>query len=226
MTNELPEDLVIRRSRRARKLTLQVDQRSGAVILTLPLRVSKAEGLEFVDRQSDWIAQNRAALPEAATLLPGTEVPILGVAYTIVYDAKTGRKPLLDPDAKTLTVGGSESEALNRVRRFLRSLAQDTITPKAQTMAAKLGVKISHIRMGNQYSRWGSCNSQGVLAFSWRLIGAPEWVLDYVIAHEVSHLKEMNHSPRFWRVVATLVDTTDDARHWLKTEGAMLHRIG
>ena len=123
-------------------------------------------------------------------------------------------------------MGGAETEFQNRVRRFLRQFATDSIAPKARQMAATAGRPVQQVRIGDQKTRWGSCTSDGVLSFSWRLICAPEWVVDYVVAHEVAHLIEMNHSLQFWAVVERLYGSHSRPRAWLKRYGASLQRIG
>lgn len=220
------DDLVVRRSRQAKRLLLRVDPRSGAAILTLPWRVPLAEGRAFVARHEGWIAKARAALPPQASLAPGSSLTILGTAITLLHDPAAGRRPVFDPEAARLTLGGAESEFQNRVRRFLREHAAAHITPKARAMADSAGRAILQIRIGDQKSRWGSCTADGVLSFSWRLICAPEWVVDYVVAHEVAHLVELNHSQQFWAVVDRLYGNHSRPRAWLKRYGASLQRIG
>ncbi|MDA5194485.1 M48 family metallopeptidase [Govanella unica] len=225
-TNPDSPDLVVRRSRQAKRLLLRVDPRTGAAVLTLPWRVPLAEGHAFVARHEGWIARARAALPPSTALTAGSVVPILGTDITIRHDPAAGRRPQYDPTAGTLTLGGELSELPNRVRRFLRQFAADLIGPKTRAMASKANRPLQQIRIGDQKSRWGSCTSDGVLSFSWRLICAPETVVDYVIAHEVAHLIEMNHSPRFWAEVETLYGPHSRPRAWLKRYGASLQRIG
>lgn len=228
MTDRAPrhDSLIIRRSPRAKRMLLRVDTRSGAVVLTLPARVPEAEGLAFVERQQPWIARARAALPPTIRFEPGATLPILGHNYTVHHDPKARRTPTLDPAAATLTVGGDAAEVANRIRRFLRSHALSVIAPKTAALVERIGHPPVRVRVGDPRSRWGSCSSSGMLSFSWRLVLAPEWVVDYVIAHEVAHLQEMNHSARFWKVVASLVPTAEAARTWLRREGQALHRIG
>lgn len=220
------EPVIIRRSPRAKRMLLRVDARSGAVILTLPPRVPEAEGLAFVERQRAWIARTRSALAPVGGFGIGDSVPILGQSHQILHDPASPRQPQRDDAARTLTVGGEATEVANRVRRYLRAEAQDLLLQKTRDTAARLGRSFSRIRIGDPRSRWGSCTSSGTISYSWRLVMAPDWVVDYVVAHEVAHLAEMNHSPRFWKLVDELVPHRARARAWLRKNGAALQRMG
>lgn len=222
----MDKQLVIRRSRRAKRMLLRVDARSGAVILTLPPRVPEAEGLAFLERQRDWVNQTRAQLPPETAFAPGSTVPILGTAYRIRHDPGAPRRPQRHELTRCLVVGGEATEVANRVRRYLRAEAQRLLEDQARRLAASAGLHFSRIRIGDPRSRWGSCSTTGTLSFSWRLVMAPPWVLDYVVAHEVAHLKEMNHSERFWHLVDKLVPDSRQARAWLKDKGPALQRMG
>jgi hypothetical protein len=112
------------------------------------------------------------------------------------------------------------------VHDFLKREARRELQKSAQAHAEALSVRVKRLSIRDQSSRWGSCTSAGSLSFSWRLILAPPFVLDYLAAHEVAHLVEMNHSPRFWRVVARVCPSVERAKRWLDTYGNDLHRYG
>lgn len=220
------DSVIIRRSARAKRMLLRVDTRSGAVILTLPPRVPESEGLAFVERQRAWIARTRSALPEGTDFGPDATVPIFGLPHRIAHDPMAPRRPSRDDQAGILTVGGEREEVANRVRRYLRAEAETLLQDKSRATADRLGRSFTRIRIGDPRTRWGSCTSGGTISYSWRLVMAPLWVIDYVVAHEVAHLAEMNHSPRFWKLVDDLVPHSDRARAWLKQNGAALQRMG
>ena len=111
---------------------------------------------------------------------------------------------------------GDPAHLPRRVRDHLTALAKRDFAARARATAARIGKGIARVGVRDPKSRWGSCSSSGALSFSWRLIFAPEAVIDYVVAHEVAHLVEMNHGPRFWRLVATLVPDVDKPRAWLR----------
>ena len=126
----------------------------------------------------------------------------------------------------SLVVAGDAAHLRRRVIDFLKREARRDLEPRILHHASALGVTVKAIRLRDQTSRWGSCTGSGHLSFSWRLVMAPPYVLDYLAAHEVAHLREMNHSRRFWRLVEALCPQTRQARAWLNAEGAKLHAIG
>jgi predicted metal-dependent hydrolase len=131
-----------------------------------------------------------------------------------------------DSGDRILCVAGGVEHVDRRVSDFLKREARHDLQRSAEAYADELGVKVKRLSIRDQSSRWGSCTSAGSLSFSWRLILAPPYVLDYLAAHEVAHLVEMNHSARFWRVVARVCGSVERAKVWLDTHGNDLHRYG
>jgi hypothetical protein len=127
---------------------------------------------------------------------------------------------------RLLCVAGEIAHVDRRINDFFKREAERDLRAASRRYAAKLGVAIKRISVRDQSSRWGSCSNTGVLSFSWRLILAPSFVLDYLAAHEVSHLVELNHSPRFWRLVGRLYQDAERAKVWLDVHGTDLHRYG
>jgi predicted metal-dependent hydrolase len=197
----------LRRHRRARRYTLRIHPSDREAILTIPPRGTIADAKDFAQRHGGWIAARLGRLPKAAPFLPGTVLPLRGVPHRIVH--RPGVRGTVWPETRDM-------------KREVRADLQDAV----QSCAEALGVKVKRLSIRDQSSRWGSCTSAGSLSFSWRLILAPPHVLDYLAAHEVAHLVEMNHSPRFWRVVAKVCDHVDRAKSWLDTHGNDLHRYG
>ena len=216
--------LRIRRSDRARRMLLRVESREAAVILVLPRKASVREGLQFIEEKTDWIARRLDSLPPRVPFLPGAVVPLLGDDHVIAHDPDL--RGGVRRDAGTIRVHGHEADVPTRVRVWLRREARRELSDRARAKAAQLGRRLGRITVRDTRSRWGSCSSSGNLNFSWRLYMAPETVADYVVAHEVAHLAEMNHGPRFWDLVSSLTDDVAGARHWLRQEGAVLHRYG
>ncbi|MEM8728533.1 MAG: SprT family zinc-dependent metalloprotease [Pseudomonadota bacterium] len=213
-----PVPVVLRRSAQARRLSLRVSQLDGRVTLTLPRGVSEEEALAFAETKGDWVRSHLAARGGDVAIEPGAVVPIEGQLRDI--RCGPGRSVRLEEGA--LVVPSSRTAA--RVQGFLKELARDRLAAASDHHAAALGRRYTRLSLRDTRSRWGSCSSSGGLMYSWRLIMAPPWVLDYVAAHEVAHLAEMNHSPAFWAVVAELYGPCDGARRWLRTEGPGLHR--
>jgi predicted metal-dependent hydrolase len=165
-----------------------------------------------------------AALAPAMPFAPGVRVPIGGVKHRLQPDPDAQGSPFLH--RRTLVVPGAVENFRRRTLDFMRAEARRRITARIAPHAAALGVAHGPIRVKDTRSRWGSCAPDGTLAFSWRLVMAPEWVMDYVVAHEVAHLKELNHSPRFWAHLAKLTPHREEAVAWLTKEGPALLRIG
>ncbi|MDK3017026.1 M48 family metallopeptidase [Pseudodonghicola flavimaris] len=214
-----PVALTLRRSARARRISLRISQLDGRVTLTLPNGAREAEALSFAREKESWIRDHLAARGADLQVGPGALLPIEGRDRQLV--PATGRRVVLGPER--IEVPGPAVAA--RLQGWLRQLARDRLTAAADHYAALLGKGYSRITLRDTRSRWGSCSSQGALMFSWRLILAPPEVLRYVAAHEVAHLAEMNHSAAFWAQVARIYGPYEAPRHWLRQHGADLHRI-
>lgn len=216
--------VVWRRSSRARRVSLRIDPRAAQVVVTLPPRSGRRAGMALLTTHASWVMQRLAGLAPAVQFAPGTEVPIGAVPHVIRHEPRARGGAWLEPGA--IVVSGAPEFLPRRVADFLRAEAKRRIAVLAAKHADALGVKPRAIRMKDTNSRWGSCAPDGVLAFSWRLVMAPDWVLDYVVAHEVAHLREMNHSARFWAHVERLTPNKDAAVEWLRQHGPALLRVG
>lgn len=214
----------VRRSARARRILLNVGVHDGRVELVLPRGASRREGAAFVRTQTGWIARQLAAVGGPVPFADGARIPLRGGEIEIARTGTRSALPVLDGDR--LLVGGREDTLPGRVRRWLQTEALAEIRPRAHEMGALLGRTPRRVSVRDTRSRWGSCSRDGNLSFSWRLVMAPEEVLAYVVAHEVAHLRELNHGPRFWKLVDRLCDDVPAARAWLRTHGANLHRYG
>jgi len=220
---ELPGDppipLVLRRSARARRFSLRVSRLDGRVTLTLPARAAEAEALAFARSRADWLRRALADRPAARPVAAGDWLPVEGRPRRLMPGP--GRSVRLDAD--TLWLPGDPAQTGRRAAAFLRTLARDRLALACDRHAARLGRRPAALVLRDTRSRWGSCTAGGRLMFNWRLAMAPPAVLDYVAAHEVAHLAQMNHSPAFWAVVEMLLPDHAAARRWLRAEGAALH---
>lgn len=214
----------IRRHTRAGRMSLRIDQQDGSIVLTLPPHLATRHGLAFAMSKADWLAARLAALPANIPFADGIALPLLGVPHRLRHDPD-GRGVVWVAEGE-IHVAGHAEHFDRRLTDWLKRRAREEITARALPMAASLGRPVGSIRLKDTRSRWGSCSSRGDLAFSWRLLLAPAEVLAYVVAHEVAHLSEMNHSAAFWRLVDDLVADAETARAWLKRNGAQLHRYG
>ena len=219
----------MRRHRQARRYTLRIDAASREVVLTMPPRGSVKEAKEFAQKHGGWIAARLKRLPEATPFAHDTEVPLRGVPHRIVH--RRGERGTVwtetDEHGKRALVRRRRGPHVNRrIGDFLKRRRSTTSRRRAGATRRRSAFRSSAYRVRDQSSRWGSCSNTGVLSFSWRLILAPPYVLDYLAAHEVSHLVELNHSPRFWRLVGRLYPDVERAKVWLDVNGTDLHRYG
>ena len=216
--------LRIRRNPRARRLILRIDGDGDGVVVTLPRHAAVEEGLDLARSKAAWIARQLDRLPPRVPFADGAVVPLLGVDHRVRHD-DTRRRPVRR-GAGEIVVAGRPEHLARRLTDWLRGEARRSIAPRAHDKAGRLGRTAARITLRDTRSRWGSCSVDGKLSFSWRLVLAPEHVLDYVVAHEVAHLVEKNHGPRFWDLVARLTGDVETARAWLGAYGAGLHRYG
>ena len=220
----------VRRHAGARRLTLRVSRTSRAVIVTIPVQCDLNEAGTFLSRHIDWVKERLDSLPDPVPFREGVAMPLRGEAHKVVFtgEARTrivtvvavpGHRP-------EIRVPGSLETAPRRLRDWLFAEARRDLEQRVANHARKLGLKASKIAVRDQTSRWGSCSTTGVLSFSWRLILAPPHILDYVAAHEVAHLAEMNHGPHFWALVKRAMPDFEAAKRWLLIYGLDLHRYG
>ena len=213
----------VRLDPRARRIVMRVNPTTGAVTVTAPARAGKRAALAFAAGETQWITRQLERMPKPVALMPGAVVPYLGVAHPVRQALVRGPAPVWACEG-ALLVSGRPEHAGRRLTDFFKQQAKDQFAARALEYAARLGARPSRISVRDTKSRWGSCSHGGSLSFSWRLIFAPDFVRDYVVAHEVAHLKEMNHSPRFWAQVKLLSPEHDQAQQWLRENGRSLLR--
>ncbi|HRY07931.1 MAG TPA: SprT family zinc-dependent metalloprotease [Hyphomicrobiaceae bacterium] len=238
--SDLGADVEVRRHPAARRLTLRVSQTRRAVIVTVPMRCNLLEAGSFLHRNIDWVRERLGSIPEPIDFELGAVVPLRGKPHTLHFTGVRDRGPRVrriaagerrttDPSQAsyaTLQVSGPIEYAAPRLTDWLFGEARRDLDERVMNHATNLGLTAKRITVRDQSSRWGSCSTTGTLSFSWRLILAPPLILDYVAAHEVAHLKEMNHGPRFWQLVRRTMPQMDEARQWLHIYGMDLHRYG
>jgi predicted metal-dependent hydrolase len=220
--------VAVRRDRRARNYTLRLKGAAATPVLTMPHYGSLKEARAFLDRHSGWLLRQIEKTPPPRPISDGARIPFRGVAHLVRHAPES--RGTVTPDSEdglpVLRVAGAEEHLSRRVLDYLRREARRDLEPAVLRYAAALGVRAKAIRIRDTISRWGSCSASGELSFSFRLVMAPPFVLDYLAAHEVAHLREMNHSRRFWRLVEEICREHERARTWLLAEGPALHAIG
>jgi predicted metal-dependent hydrolase len=222
----------VRRHPAARRLTLRVGKTKRAVIVTVPGDCRMDEASRFLRNNLDWVRERLGRVPEPVPFADGSKIPLRARPHRICFTGSGRAKAVVAIEAGVgsslprLNVSGRLEHAPRRLKDWLVEQARADLDTCVALHAGKLGVKARRITLRDQTSRWGSCTAGGILAFSWRLVLAPAHVLDYVAAHEVAHLLEMNHGPRFWKHVARCMPRLEEAKRWLRNHGADLHRYG
>ena len=214
----------IRQNTRARRMILRIDNNINGAVVTLPSWTSEREALLMVQEKSDWVLAKLDNMPTKILFENGVQIPFLGEYHIVCHDPN--QKEIVKKNENEIRLGGGEEHLPRRLGDWLRKEAKIIIQPKAIEMAKKLNKKIGRISIRDTKSRWGSCAASGNLSFCWRLILTPEWVLNYVVAHEVSHLRHMNHGSEFWQTVSDFNVRGDAARVWLRKNTEQLHRYG
>jgi predicted metal-dependent hydrolase len=215
---------VIRRSG-MKRMNLRIDAKRGRVCLTLPRFAPLGPAMRWVTEKRPWVEAQLAALPGSDPIRPRMTIPVGDMSYRLDWDESWPRTPRIDGDS--LCVGGPLAALGPRVIRWLKRQALDRLTLETRAFAAKAGVSVETIGIGDPTSRWGSCSASGAIRYSWRLILAPDHVLRATAAHEVAHRIHMNHSPVFHALVADLLEADPKpARRWLRAHGSGLHGFG
>lgn len=228
----LDAPVTVRMSPQARRFVLSVNDARRTGVLTMPAHASLEDAGDFLARHYGWLRARLAKIPQAVPFVHGQTMPLRGVEHVIDFAGPGRRRGVVWVDGAAadgrsrVCVAGDPAHAPRRLKDWLKREARAELTARANRHAANLGVAPKRIAVRDQTSRWGSCSSSGVLSFSWRVILAPPLVLDYLAAHEVAHLKEMNHSPAFWSLVRRTMPRMDEGRRWLKQHGSALHRYG
>jgi predicted metal-dependent hydrolase len=218
--------ITLKANPRARRYIVKVHPSTGEVSVVAPDSRSLERALDFAREERDWIAQRLAHVPKPVPLARGKKLMFRGQEHLIRFGARRKRPVWIDYQAHrpTIRASGTPDEAPRALRDWLKREARRRIEERVAEYARVLGVKPKRVILRDTSSRWGACTSARNLSFSWRLVLAPAFVLDYVLAHEVAHLREMNHAPRFWRLVEYLVDNIERPQRWLSKNGALLHR--
>ena len=212
---------------RARRISLRLDTARREAVAVSPSARLLPKAAAFAIDRAGWIAAHLAKLPNMIALVPGAVIPLRGTPHRLVM--VKGRSPArIEPGAPaSIVIAAPDAETFTaRVRRFLAAEAKRDLIRSVEVHAKTLKVAWKSITVKDTTSRWGSCNSDGALCFSWRVVLAPPHILDYLAAHETAHLRELNHSKRYWSHVSRCMPDYDRAEAWLRKNGAALHAVG
>lgn len=212
---------------RARRVSVRIDPMRREAVATAPHARHLKRAAQFASERAAWIASELSRLPQATALTPGAEIPLRGEPHRLLFERGRSR-PRIEKDHAPVLIVPAPDTALfaPRLLRFLKEEARSDLCQSVSRYSDLLKVKPSRIQVKELRSRWGSCSADGVLSFAWRIVMAPPFVLDYLAAHEVAHLKEMNHSRRFWALVRQCDPGFERGRDWLREQGWALHAVG
>ena len=226
-----PDDprIVYKISDRARRTSLKVRDSEREVEVVVPGKAKLKQAYLYAKQNMDWINIQLESLPPAQPFIPDAKILLRGESYTLVRP-ETRERPRIDHVHKRILVPAPDEAAFSgRVRRLLIREARQELESATHYYADKLSKKVGKISVRDTSSRWGSCitrNGEGHISYSWRLISAPPFVLEYVAAHECAHLVEANHSTAFWNVCKSISEDVKPAKAWLRKNGALLHAVG
>lgn len=211
--------------RNARRMRLRFDERRRLLKLTCPARTSARQALAWAAEQRSWVDTQIRAAGEREPLVPGAVIPLEGEEVRLRWQPDAPRAPNL-ADGE-LVCGGPETAFGRRIELFLKKRALATLSCDTAEYAGKCGLAPKSVSVGDASSRWGSCSSEGRIRYSWRLILAPPAARRFVVAHEVAHLKHLNHGRDFKRLEASLFEgDLNSAKALLRHVGPRLKRIG
>lgn len=212
---------------RAKRITLRIMPDGDGLKVTTPGHVGDDEIEAFVQRNRNWAEARISRMPDQVQLVEGAMVPFRGIDHQIILSGKL--RGIVSEEVQDgepiLLVPGEANTTSRKLVSFFKTQARKELNHVVSIHSEKIGIRPKQIRITDTTSRWGSCSTTRTLSFSWRIIMAPPEVLNYLAAHEVAHLKEMNHSNRFWTLTRELCPDTDAQKSWLRTNGSRLHAI-
>ena len=214
--------ITVRRRRTAKRVTLSVSRATGAIGMTLPARFRLDDAIRFAESNREWLEARIEAAPQPIPYEFGMMLPYRGRYHRV----HPGKRRQVEVDRGVIRVGSDPELLPGMLDRWLKREARAALIERSQVHADALGTSFKRISIRDTKSRWGSCSSSGTLSYSWRVILAPEGALNYLAAHEVAHLREMNHGPKFWAHVERLVPDYESCTDWFRSEGVELHRYG
>ena len=214
---DLDVPVILRKSARARRIQVKISK--GQAVLIMPTRIAIARAMEFLKGNKKWLIEN-IAKQQRISFKPDSIISILGKEFIIKYDNDQTKG--ISFNDKELLICSNCTELEIRMKRFLATMLKRKINEIANYMGDRLGVIFNKISIRDMSSRWGSCSSRGNLSFSLKLIFTREEVLEYVVAHELCHLKEMNHGKNFWQLVEKIYPNWQQAKKWLREEGKLI----
>lgn len=222
-----PVPLTVRHMEQATRITLRIEPGGRALKMTVPYGLPERDLVAFLTRHQGWLENKLFDYPDDTRLQPGGTVMIRGVTHRIVHSGRLRglTETAIRDGEPVILVSGLEEHAGRRIADYLKKIARADLDRLVAHHAAQSGKRYKDVTLKDTRSRWGSCSTAGNLNFSWRIAMAPPDVIDYLAAHEVAHLTEMNHGPKFWALCKRLCPHMEESKAWLKRHGSALHAI-
>jgi predicted metal-dependent hydrolase len=220
--NEIP--LILRENNRAKRLTLRWIAQKGEVVMTYPPRLGRSQIYSFLQKSLPWIEKQVSKTQVTQSFSPGMILPILGKPLELRHRISSTQRTWWGEDH--ILIHSPQEKLAICVQKSLKQAARAFLQKRTNAYANQISRTVNRITLKDMSTRWGSCTAEGNISYCWRLIFAPEDVADYVCAHEVGHLKEMNHSPKFWKIVSDICPDYTSHRQWLKQNGKGLFQYG
>lgn len=212
--------LKVNTSFKLRRLNLRIDHKKRMVVLSMPKLCSKKKAIDFISEHIDWIEEKLAQLPEVKEFENGEKISLFGRQVTICHSQDFGAPKLIENE---LFVGGDQVFLHRRIKDFIKREAKKIFYTKSKALAEQISCKLTGVSIKDTKSRWGSCSSLNHINYNWRIALAPDFVIDYLMAHEVAHLKHQDHSPAFWKTARTLCPALQQGKDWLAKHGNNLY---
>lgn len=214
-------EIKVIKSPRAKRLTLRIDSKERLPVLTIPERCSTKKAVAFAKEHQDWIERSLARLPQTKKFENGEQISLFGKIVTIRHNSKLRKGTFLEDNV--LNVSGEAEFLHRRVKDYIKEQAKNEFYKRSKLLAEKLGCSLHDVTIKDTKSRWGSCSSMHNINYSWRIALAPENVINYLMAHEVAHLKHQDHSRAFWRCVRELYPEAETGKVWLRLHSKELY---
>lgn len=219
--------VTVKRSKRAKRVALRLDPIERVINLVVPHKMPLHKAYYFAQEHEDWVREHLANMSEKITFENGAQIPIFGEDITLnIEQSSLYRKTNITREDFTIEVTTPLDDPSDKIKAFLKKHAKQGLADMATEKADRINKEITAISVKDTKSRWGSCAQDGALSFSWRLIFAPYVAIDYVVAHEVAHLRHMNHGPAFWALCESLCEDYKMGKSWMKKNGSDLMRYG
>ncbi len=212
----------VKKNKLSKSYKLTLDKRDLNGLVSIPYHIKYDEGAKFAKDNLDWLSEELKKFQPIIKINDGVKVKFFDHVFEIKYITSTDNKIYLTSDTIEILSKKNHSKML---LKWIKDEVKNKSNKVISDFSQKLNVQVSKVKISNSFSYWGSCNSKNEISINWRLIFCPQYVLRYIIAHELSHLIEFNHSNNFWNLVDGLIINRKDAQKWLKENENYMYRL-